>query len=104
MDADRRKRYAANLAFYQGQQWQSRPKSPSDRQLTFNYTETILTTVAGLIADHLRVMVTAPLEQPERATQAANLAWQRVAEENALTTLDYETELDPSILGDACYP
>ena len=103
MDSDRRKRYAANLAFYQGQQWQSRPRSRNDRQLTFNYADTILTASAGLITDHVRVLVTAPLEQPEKAARAANLAWQRVAEENALTTLDYETELDAAIMGDACY-
>ena len=103
MDQDRRNRYAQFLDFYQGRQWQTRPRTRAERQLTFNYTDTILTTVAGLIADNIRIIINAPLQQQEAAARPASIAWQQVARDNALTTLDFETELDAAIMGDACY-
>ena len=104
MDAERLRTYRENLDFYNGTQWQGRAR-PRERRLTINYVKTLV----GKLTSYLMTGMTTVIEpgdaRPESAEMArrAQDALQRVNEENYLDALDFDTELDTSILGDGCY-
>lgn len=104
MDAERLRRYRENLDFYNGIQWQGRAR-PHERRLTLNYVKTLV----GKLTSYLMTGMTTVIEpgdaRPESVEMArrAQDALRRVNEENYLDALDFDTELDTSILGDGCY-
>lgn len=103
-DADRLRRYQQYLAFYRGDQWPTAARR-RERRLTLNYAKTVVEkTVSYLMSD---VGMTAapwtPGDGGEQAARAAEVALARVAEQNNLAQLDFDTELDAAVLGDGCY-
>ncbi len=101
LDEDRRQRYRENLAFYQGSQWAGRPRR-GERRLTFNYAKALIDKVTSYLLTGSSIQIEGGEGGAERA-RAAERAYREVEQANALAQLDYETELDCAVLGDACY-
>ena len=105
MDEDRMRRYRDNLAFYEGTQWLGRARR-GERRLTFNYAKAFADKVTSYLLTGLSVQVEArdgdTAAGRERARRA-ELALREVESANALAQLDFETELDCAVLGDAAY-
>lgn len=102
-DIERLKGYRDYLDFYHGRQW---PGSANrEKQLTFNYSKVVIDKVASYLMHGIHSSVE-PLadtaEAKEKARQAQN-AIEEVYRYNGLEQLDFETEVDCAILGDACY-
>jgi len=105
-DPDRMARYRQNLDFYRGNQWENPSRQ---RQLVFNYARTAIDKGTSYLTAGLGAACY-PLEpstEPDPALTAridrVEALLQQVREDNGLDALDYETELDCAVLGDACY-
>ena len=105
LDQERMRRYRENLEFYRGTQW-SEPARRGERRLTFNYARALVDKVASYLLADYSVQVAAEdagdTAAAERAA-VAERALRLVERENGLAQLDFETELDCAILGDAAY-
>lgn len=105
IDAERRRRYAGYLAFYDGAHWQGRPRR-GERRLTFNYARAFVDKVVSYLLGGLAVQVD-PADGADPAgrerARAAERALRAVEADQALAQLDFETELDCAVLGDAAY-
>jgi hypothetical protein len=103
LDHERRSRYRENLAFYEGRQWPGRPRR-GERRLTFNYAKAFVDKVTSYLLNGASVQLEGGESAEGRArARVAEQALRRVEDANDLTQLDYETELDCAVLGDACY-
>jgi len=103
LDRERRDRYREYLAFYEGRQWLGRARR-GERRLTFNYAKALIDKVTSYLLTGSSVQVDGgdSVEGRGRAREAERAM--RAAEAvNGLAQLDYETELDCAVLGDACY-
>jgi hypothetical protein len=105
MDAARLRRYAEHLAFYGGDQWPPTTVRRANRRLVFNYAKAIIDKTASYLTTGLHHAVDPVDDSPEAAARAreAERALARIADENALDQLDFDTEIDASILGDGAY-
>jgi hypothetical protein len=105
MDEDRMRRYRENLDFYEGRQWEGRGRR-GERRLTLNYAKAFADKVTSYLLTGLAVQVEArdgdTAAGRERA-RAAERVLREVEAANALAQLDFETELDCAVLGDAAY-
>jgi Phage portal protein, SPP1 Gp6-like len=105
MDEARRRAYRDNLDFYQGLQWAGRARR-GERRLTFNYAKALVEKVTSYLLGGAAIQVEARDGETsagrERA-RAAEQALREVEAANALAQLDFETELDCAVLGDAAY-
>jgi len=105
MDQERMRRYRENLDFYEGRQWLGRPRR-GERRLTFNYAKAFADKVTSYLLTGASVQIEArDGDTPEgRArARAAEQALREVEAANGLAQLDFETELDCAVLGDAAY-
>ena len=105
MDGERLRAYAENLAFYNGDQWPAAMLRSRNRRLVFNYAKAIVDKTASYLMTGVNVAVdpedeTAEAHARAMATERALLA---VYEQNNLDQLDFDTEIDAAILGDAAY-
>ena len=103
-DTERIKGYKDLLDFYHGIQWEGRERW-GDKHLTFNYAKVFIDKVTSYLMSGINFAVE-PLEDSDEArarAQRAEAALYQVYQENNLEQLDFETELDCAILGDACY-
>jgi hypothetical protein len=105
MDAARLRRYGEHLAFYGGDQWPPTTVRRANRRLVFNYAKAIIDKTASYLTTGMHVAVDPADETPEAAARArdAERALARIGDENALDQLDFDTEVDASILGDGAY-
>jgi len=104
MDLARLKAYRDNLDFYQGSQWLE-PQRRRERRLTFNYAKTITDKSASYVMNGLSFAVD-PADGSQEAVEAARrteAVLRDVYEANNLEQLDFDTEVDCSVLGDAAY-
>jgi Phage portal protein, SPP1 Gp6-like len=104
MDASRLRAYRENLDFYQGRQW-AEPARRRERRLTLNYAKTVVEKTASYTMSGLSFVVDpedGSAEAGERARRAER-ALREVYEANALEQLDFDNEIDCSVLGDAAY-
>ncbi len=105
LDQDRLRRYREQLAFYEGEQWQGRPRR-GERRLVLNYAKAFVDKITSYLFEGraLQVRPRDPLDRAagERA-RVAERAWRAVEEANGLARLDFETELDCAVLGDAAW-
>ncbi len=103
-DADRLRGYREMLDFYHGKHWLGRERY-GEKRLTFNYAKVFIDKVSSYMMSGIGYAVD-PLdgsdEARERATRA-EAALHRAYDQNNLEQLDFETEIDCAILGDACY-
>jgi hypothetical protein len=104
MDLARLKAYRDNLDFYQGNQWPE-PQRRRERRLTFNYAKTLIDKSASYVMNGLSFAVDTVDGSPEAAEAArrAEAALRDVYEANNLEQLDFDTEIDCSVLGDAAF-
>ncbi|MFC1937413.1 phage portal protein [Chloroflexota bacterium] len=103
-DTDRLKNYKEFLDFYHGEQWEGYARR-GEKRLTFNYTKVVIDKVTSYLMSVVNFAVDPVEDSPqarERAQQA-EVALYRVYEDNNLQQLDFETEIDCAILGNACY-
>ena len=102
MDTARLAAYKTNLDFYSGSQWQ---QTSRNRQLVFNYAKVTIDKVTSFLTQGLGFACYATQDTPElqaRVRTAEHLLRQTF-DQNNVQQLDYETEIDAAILGDACY-
>jgi len=106
MDGERLRRYKANLDFYHGMQWQGTARR-RERRLTFNYARAVVDKVTSYLMVGLDFAVDPPGEGTgegrEVLARRTEAALRLVHEDNNLDQLDFETELDAAILGDAAF-
>ena len=104
MDLARIQNYRRMLDFYNGNQWQSRC-SRSEKQLSFNYARAIIDKVTAymMAGAHCKADAADDSEQAKEKALNADKALQQVYIDNNLEQLDFDTETDCAILGDACY-
>jgi hypothetical protein len=114
LDKSRFSNYKSNLDFYEGRQW---PAKSKNRQLVFNYARIAIDKVTSYLMNGLNFACDSllisksnfsggPFENDESVkdmSQKAESVIYSVYEDNNLQQLDYETEVDCAILGDACY-
>jgi hypothetical protein len=102
MDSERLRAYRENLAFYRGQQWADGSRR-RERRLTFNYARTVIEKTASYAMQGVSAVVDpedATAEALERARRAEQVL-RAVYDENDLAQLDFDNEVDCSVLGDA---
>jgi len=97
--------YKKHLDFYNGKQWPTAQRLRNPRRLTFNYARPIVhKTTAALMAG--RTVLVEPDDDSDATTARAaeaELAINQVWDQNAAPALDFDTELDCAVLGDAAY-
>ncbi|MDD5288074.1 MAG: phage portal protein [Dehalococcoidales bacterium] len=103
-DMDRMRRYRELLDFYQGTQWQGRDR-PGEKRLTFNYARVVIDKMTSYLMSGVKFVVDPLDNSPEAREKArrAETALHQVYEESGLEQLDFETEIDCAVLGDAGY-
>lgn len=104
MDAERMRRYADHLAFYGGEQWPAMARRQS-RRLVFNYARAIIDKTASYLLSGTNIAVDPADESAPAAAAArdAERALARVYDDNQMDQLDFDTEVDASVLGDGAY-
>ena len=104
MDADRLRAYRENLDFYHGRQWLE-PRLRRERRLTFNYARTVIEKTASYTMAGVSSVVDPEDASPEALAGARRTeqALRDVYESNALDQLDFDSEIDCSVLGDGAY-
>jgi len=103
-DAERFRLYREHLEFYQGSQW-SEPRRRRDRRLTFNYAKAMIEKTASYAMSGVSFVVD-PVDGEEGSAERARraeAALRDVYESNHLEQLDFDNEIDCSVLGDAAY-
>jgi len=103
-DMDRMRGYRELLDFYRGAQWEAREKR-GERRLTFNYARVVIDKLTSYLMSGIEFAVD-PAEESDEArawARRAEAALRDVHEANGIEELDFETETDCAILGDACY-
>jgi hypothetical protein len=105
LDEDRLRRYRENLSFYEGKQWEGRVRR-NERRLTFNYAKAFVDKVTSYLLNGQSVQLDArDGDTPTGRDRIRNAerALREVEAANGLAQLDFETELDCAVLGDAAY-
>ena len=103
-DSDRMRRYRELLDFYQGTQWPGRERA-GEKRLTFNYARVVVDKMASYLMSGVKFVVD-PAEDTaagREKARRAEAALQQVYDANGLEQLDFETEVDCAVLGDAVY-
>jgi hypothetical protein len=103
-DLDRVKDYKQLLDFYHGRHWEGYARR-GEKRLTFNYAKVIIDKIASYLMSGITFAVEAAedCDESRASAQRAEQALHQVYEENNLEQLDFETEIDCAILGDACF-
>ncbi|MBI4303305.1 MAG: phage portal protein [Chloroflexi bacterium] len=103
-DSDRLRSYRELLDFYHGVHWEGRERR-GEKRLTFNYAKVFIDKVTSYLMSGINFTVEPVADSDEARSQArkAEVALTQVYQENNLEQLDFETEIDCAILGDACY-
>jgi hypothetical protein len=104
MDADRLRAYRENLDFYHGRQWLE-PRLRRERRLTFNYARTVIEKTASYTMAGVSSVVDPEDPSPEGLERARRTeqTLREIAEANALDQLDFDSEIDCSVLGDGAF-
>ncbi len=103
-DTDRLRRYKELLDFYNGHHWEVRAVR-GEKRVTFNYAKVFIDKATSYLMSGVNFAVDAAADSDEarQRAQRAEQALARVYEQNNLEQLDFDTEIDCAILGDACY-
>ena len=104
LDAGRLRAYREHLDFYEGRQWSETPRR-RERRLTFNYARTVIEKTASYTMAGVSSAVDPADASPGAAADArrAEQALRDTYDDNALDQLDFDNEIDCSVLGDAAY-
>jgi hypothetical protein len=104
LDSSRMRAYRENLAFYQGQQWPGAPRR-RDRRLVFNYAKALVDKTASYLMNGVSLVVDEAdaSESAREAARRTERALREVYESNNLAQLDFDSEIDASVLGDGAW-
>src|SRR2546427_7974664 len=104
LDPERLRAYRENLDFYHGRQWLE-PQRRRERRLTLNYARAVIEKTASYTMAGVSFVVDPEDASAEamRGARRAEQALRDVYEVNALDQLDFDNEIDCSVLGDAAY-
>ncbi|MCX2726827.1 phage portal protein [Thermomicrobium sp. 4228-Ro] len=94
-DRARWARYRDYLAFWDGRQWDARPR-PGETRLTLNYARALVRKVTS-------VLFSRPVRYSVPDSPAAERALAQLATEDDWHGLDYAAALDTAVLGDAAF-
>ncbi len=103
-DRDRIKRYSELLDFYHGAHWTGRAIR-GEKRLTFNYAKVLIDKITSYLMSGTTFAID-PIDDTDEARDRAQRAGQglyQVYTDNNLEQLDFDTEIDCAILGDACF-
>jgi hypothetical protein len=103
-DSQRLRAYRDNLGFYRGQQWVGQARR-RDRRLVFNYARALIDKTASYLMSGVSFVVDeedASAAEKERAVRAER-ALRQVYDSNDLAQLDFDSEIDASVLGDGAF-
>jgi hypothetical protein len=103
-DSQRLRAYRDNLAFYRGQQWSGSGRR-RERRLVFNYARALIDKTSSYLMSGVSFVVDeedASPEEKERATRAER-SLREVYDANDLIQLDFDSEIDASVLGDGVF-
>ena len=101
LDSARLRSYRENLSFYRGEQWAGTQRR-RERRLVFNYAKALIDKTTSYLMSGIGFAVDpagAGAEAAERAARS-EAALRSVYEANNLAQLDFDSEIDASILGD----
>lgn len=103
-DTQRLRGYRDNLAFYRGQQWLGTPRR-RERRLVFNYARALIDKTSSYLMSGVNFVVDeeAPTSEEQRRARQAERALRDVYDANDLAQLDFDSEIDASVLGDGCF-
>lgn len=103
-DRERLRKYREHLDFYHGKQWAGTARR-RERRLTYNYARAFVDKVTSylMVGFDFAVDPTEATEAGHDLARRSEAALRLVHEDNNLDQLDFETELDCAILGDAAY-
>lgn len=103
-DAERMRSYRENLDFYHGQQW-TETRRRRDRRLTLNYARAVIEKTASYTMAGASFVADPEDDSPEAIERARRTerAIRDAYEANGLEHLDFDNEIDCSVLGDAAY-
>lgn len=99
-DTQRLADYRKHLAFYEGRQWDT-VRRPG--VLTVNYTRAIIKKATSFLMTGFQLSVDPISPAAEDAAREAERALADNADANSLTRVDFATEVDCAVLGDAAY-
>ncbi len=104
LDGERMRGYKDFLDFYHGRHWES-PARYGEKHLTFNYAKVFVDKVTSYLMSGMTFAADPVRDSAEARMQArrAEESLHEVYEDNNLAELDFETEIDCAILGDACF-
>ncbi len=104
LDTDRMRSYREMLDFYHGRHWET-PARFGEKHLTFNYAKVFVDKVTSYLMSGMTFAADPVRDTAEARGQArrAEEALRDVYEANNLAALDFETETDCAVLGDACF-
>lgn len=102
-DTERLKKYRDHLDFYNGLQDDPRHRRRRLNRKVYNYVQTVVDKTASYVLTGFLVSIVPANRAAEPAARAAEHALAEIAENNALPLLDYVTEIDCSVLGDAAF-
>jgi len=102
VDRDRMRAYTEYLDFYRGSHW---PTSGRERRLVFNYARVSIDKVTSYLMTGFSWACDPVVDTPEarKLARRAETAIRRVYDDNNCPALDFETEVDAAVMGDACY-
>ncbi|HEY4685571.1 MAG TPA: phage portal protein [Dehalococcoidia bacterium] len=99
LDVERLRRYRENLAFFEGRQWAGQARR-RERRLVFNYTRAVIEKAAAFTLRGVKSVI-ADVDGAEEPP--ALRALRRVYEDNDVGGLDFDSEVDCSVLGDGAF-
>lgn len=102
LDQDRMRAYTEHLDFYKGSHWTTAGR---ERRLVFNYARVNIDKVTSYLMTGFNWSCDPLVDTPEarQLARRAEAAIRRVYDDNNCRALDFETEVDAAVLGDACY-
>ncbi|MFH0847586.1 MAG: phage portal protein [Chloroflexota bacterium] len=103
-DLDRIRGYRELIDFYHGRHWEGSPRF-GEKRLTLNYARVFIDKITSYVMSGMSLAVEPRENTVEAKSKArrAEEALRQVYEANNLAQLDFETETDCSVLGDACF-
>ncbi len=104
LDGPRLRAYRDNLDFYRGRQWPGGARR-RERRLVFNYAKAMIDKSASYLMAGVDFVVDARDQTPEEKERArrAEVALRAAYEANDLAQLDFDSEIDTSVLGDGVF-
>src|SRR4051812_32154476 len=102
LDSERIRSYRENLDFYHGEQWLE-GRRRRDRRLTLNYARAVIEKTASYTMAGASFVADPEDDTPEAIERARRTerALRDVYDANGLEHLDFDNEIDCSVLGDA---